>query len=229
MGINDTSFNADLLDYRDLPVKIPPRQFNLRQALFGKTIKKLGAYATRGDSSVSNFLAKEIDLSYLRPKNHIRNHAKNMALSSSKAKKQKTLSSLSEIRKSMKLDNQILASATTVFPFTLFRDDITVDRNKVTITKRQFFFVSEVVSIRIEDILNVKISVGPFFGSINISVRILNSEDHHDVSYLWRNDAINLKHIIQGYVIARHNKVDFSDLKKSEMIEVLNQLGHDTG
>lgn len=57
----------------------------------------------------------------------------------------------------------ILVRATTVFPLTLFPDTLTIDRTKITITHRDFFKVAEVMSIGIEDVLNVTATVGPFF------------------------------------------------------------------
>ena len=123
--------------------------------------------------------------------------------------------------------NEIIASARTIWPFTLFRDDIVVDRTKVSITKRDFFFVSEVMSIRLEDILNVKVSLGPFFGSLTLAVRILSSEDHHTINFFSRSDAIRLKHIIQGYIIAIHDNIDCKYQDKEELINTLNELGQE--
>ena len=123
--------------------------------------------------------------------------------------------------------NEIIASARTVWPFTLFRDDIVVDRTKVSITKRDFFFVSEVMSIRLEDILNVKVSLGPFFGSLTLAVRILSSEDHHTINFFSRSDAIRLKHIIQGYIIALHDNIDCKYQNREELIDTLNELGQE--
>ena len=62
-----------------------------------------------------------------------------------------------------------------------------------------------------------------------VSSRVMNSTDHYEVNYLWRKDAIALKHIIQGYVIAQHNNIDVSHLKKDELIKTLIELGTDVG
>jgi hypothetical protein len=132
-----------------------------------------------------------------------------------------------KLQKILGESNDVLAKATTVFPFTFFPDDIVVDRTKVTLTKRSFFFTSEVVSIRIEDILHVKLACGPFLGSLVLVVRILNSEDHHNINFFWRKDAMHLKHIIHGYVIAQHNRIDCEGLSKDELINTLTVLGHD--
>ncbi len=122
--------------------------------------------------------------------------------------------------------HEILASARTVFLIKLFPDDIVIDRTKITITKRSFFWSSSVVSIRVEDILNVSTDVGPLFGSVSIASRVMNSIDHFQISYLWRGDAIYIKHIIQGYVFALQNNVDVGKLPKKELLDMLNELGH---
>lgn len=134
---------------------------------------------------------------------------------------------MEELRKLTKRSHEVLSSARTVFPFTPFPDDIVLDRTKLTITKRDFFMSGKVMSIRIEDVLNVTTDVGPLFGSITVAIRIMSSEDHITINYLHRADAIHLKHIIQGYVIAQHNKIDVAHLTKKELIETLTELGHD--
>lgn len=122
--------------------------------------------------------------------------------------------------------HQVLASASTVIlPNNLFPDTVVVDRTKVTITRRNFFWSSETISIRIEDILNVAVSVGPLFGSLTISSRVMNSTDHYEINYFWRSDAIYLKHILQGYVIAFHNGTDLSNMGLDELIRTLDELG----
>lgn len=131
------------------------------------------------------------------------------------------------LTKIVERSNEVLASATAVFPFDLFPDTVSLDRTKVTITKRSFFWSAEVISIRIEDILNVTTGVGPFFGSLTISSRVMSSVDQFKINYFWRKDAIRLKHIIQGYVIAHHNNIEISRLSRKEMIETLSALGHD--
>lgn len=123
--------------------------------------------------------------------------------------------------------HEVLAKADTLFPFTIFPDSIIVDRSKVTIIRRTFFRMAETFSIRIEDILNVTTTVGPFLGSIQIISRVFNTDKPHHVNFLKRSDAIRLKHITQGYVIAAHNDVDCASMEKNTLITTLARLGHD--
>jgi len=125
----------------------------------------------------------------------------------------------------IKGSNEVLASATTALP--IFSDTLTIDRAKLTVTKRMFFFTSEVMSIRIEDVLNVTASVGPFLGSIKVVSRVLNTEKPYTINYFWRDDALRLKRITQGYVIALQRGIDCSALKTEELAEMLDKLGED--
>lgn len=142
--------------------------------------------------------------------------------SSKKAQREK------DLKKIVSQSHEVLMSANTVFPLTLFPDTITIDRTKVTITRRDFFWSSDVLSIRIEDVLNVQATVGPLFGSLTVASRVMSTVDHFQIRHLWRGDSLRLKQIIQGYVIAQHNKIDTSHLRKKELIETLIELGHDS-
>lgn len=133
-----------------------------------------------------------------------------------------------DLKKIVAQSHEILMSANTVFPFTLFPDTITVDRTKITITRRDFFWSSDVMSIRIEDVLNVAANTGPLFGSLTVASRVMSTVDHFKINLFWRSDAIRLKHMIQGYVIAQHNKIDTAHLSKRELIDTLIELGHDS-
>ena len=132
-----------------------------------------------------------------------------------------------ELHQVVKNSNEILVKADTVFPFTLFRDSVLVDRTKVSIIKRNFFMSSETLIIRIEDILNVSTTLGPLFGSIKIINRVFNSEKPTVVNHLWRQDVIRIKHILQGYIIALQRDIDCSTLSREELIPMLAELGHE--
>lgn len=121
--------------------------------------------------------------------------------------------------------HEILISATTVFPFTLFPDTVVLDRSKLTIAHREFFWTGEVMSIRIEDILNVTVDTGPFFGSLKIFTRFFSVDKPYTVSFLYRRDALKIKRILQGYVIALQKNIDCSTLPTPELANMLDDLG----
>lgn len=131
-----------------------------------------------------------------------------------------------DLEKIISQSHEVLAEASTVFPVKLFPDTVVVDRTKVTIIKRDFFWSSDTMTFRIEDVLNAEVTVGPLFGSLIIASRVMSTTDHFRIDHFWRNDAIYLKRIIQGYIIARHNQIDVAHLPKDELIKTLSELGY---
>jgi len=183
--------------------------------------KKLGSVATKAFSEIRHFLYQEITLP---PAEKI---LQNFSLQTHlKTKKKKTRDEVNELKKLVTKSHEVLASARTVFPMRLFPHIIVLDRTKITITRRDFLS-ADIMSIQIEDVLNVAASVGPLFGSLTIASRVMSSVDHFTVNYLWRNDAMHIKRMIQGYVAAKNSGMDLSKLSRQEMVEALHELGHD--
>jgi hypothetical protein len=121
--------------------------------------------------------------------------------------------------------NEVLFKADTVFPFTLFPDTITIDREKITVTRRSFFKIGEVLSVHIDDILSVTADVGPFFGSVKIMIRFVNNQQPDPINYLKRRDTLRIKCLMQGYIIARQQGVDCGSLPKGQLVKMLENLG----
>lgn len=130
-----------------------------------------------------------------------------------------------QITQAIEGSNEVLAAATTAFQ--IFSDTLTIDRAKLTVTKRAFWKTAEVMSIRIEDVLNVTATVGPIFGSVKITSRVFNTDKPYVIDRFWRDDALRLKRITQGYVIALQRGIDCSSLPASELAHMLDSLGED--
>ncbi len=130
-----------------------------------------------------------------------------------------------ELQDAIKGSNQVLARASTIL--SLFPDTMIVDRAKVTVTKRSFFRMADIMSMRIEDVLNATCTVGPVFGTVSITSRVLNDDQTTHIGRFWRADAKQLKRIIQGYVIALQRNIDCSNLDTKELAGMLEQLGAD--
>lgn len=130
-----------------------------------------------------------------------------------------------KLEKAIGDSHDVLARATTVFPFNFFPDTLTIDRSKVTITHRGFLNAAEVISFRIEDVLNVTADVGPIFGTVKISSRFFEANKPHSINYFWRADALKIKRILQGYLIARQQNIDCSVFSTQELAKKLDELG----
>lgn len=195
----------------DEPESLNPYQLLMRQS------RKMGRVASGSLDATKTFLKQ--DVSTLRPSQLLKSTEEGVTVN------EKTDDTLQEV---VARAHEILAKAwTVILPTNLFSDSVVVDRTKVSITKRTFFWSAEVISIRIEDVLNVSTNVGPLFGSLTIASRVMSSTDHFTINYFWRSDAIRLKHILQGYVIALHNNIDIKNLSRDELTATLIELGQD--
>jgi len=130
-----------------------------------------------------------------------------------------------ELQQAIQGSNQVLFSASTVL--SIFPDTMIIDRAKVTITKRSFYRTADVMSMRIEDVLNATCTVGPVFGTVSMTSRVLNEDQTSSIGRFWRADAKRLKRIIQGYVIALQRNIDCRQLGTRELAGMLERLGAD--
>jgi hypothetical protein len=120
---------------------------------------------------------------------------------------------------------QILYEAATVFPFRLNTDTVTIDRKKVTVVSRPFFGAVQVVSMQIEDLVSVIASTAPLFGTVTLAARIPVRDCPMEVRYLRRDDALQIKAILQGYIIALQKGVDCDALQLPRLKAMLLKLG----
>jgi hypothetical protein len=123
--------------------------------------------------------------------------------------------------------NDIIYKATTIFPFTLFPDTITIDREKVSIANRFFFRVAQIHSIRIDDILGVEGNRGPFFGSLSITSKYF-IKSPRKINFLTIDDTVKAQRILQGYTIARQKEIDCSKIATKELRTMLLELGKES-
>ena len=118
----------------------------------------------------------------------------------------------------------ILIKATAVFPFDLFPDSITIDRQKLTVVHHSFFSVKQTVSVQHSDIKNIQADIGPFFGSLTVtSEHFINNIQ--TIKFLPKKDALSIQQLVQGFIIAYSEGVDMSEIDDEKLVELLNRLG----
>jgi hypothetical protein len=120
--------------------------------------------------------------------------------------------------------HDILYEATTVWPFTLFPDTITLDREKLTLANRSFWRVATITSVPVGEIMSAEVLVGPFFGSLDLTFRFF-ANNERKIKYLTRRDAIEMQRLIHGYIIAHRREIDVSSVSKDELCKLLVELG----
>lgn len=142
----------------------------------------------------------------------------------SEAEGSKTAKGPEELEELTEKSLDVLYEATTVWPFTLFPDTLTLDREKLTIAKRHFWKVATITSVPVGEIMSAEVSVGPFFGSLDLTFRFF-ANNERKINFLTRHDATEIQRLIHGYIIAHRREIDVSSVKKHELIDLLCTLG----
>lgn len=127
---------------------------------------------------------------------------------------------LETVRKS----NEVLHTANSIFPFQLFPDTITIDREKVTIIQRIFFAVSKTISVHTSDMLSVEADTGPFFGSVKLTSKYF-SNNPQTITWLTKNDAHKIQRLLQGYIIVHQKDIECSKMDKRQLVKMLERIG----
>lgn len=116
----------------------------------------------------------------------------------------------------------ILLNIRNIIP--IFKDEIIIDTNKITVIKRPFFFSEKIHSISVKDITDVYIETVPFFANINI-VDANFSETIINVRWFWKNNAEKARRIITGLMEVSKEQIDLKHLKDEDLYEKLEEIG----
>ncbi|MBF0208754.1 MAG: hypothetical protein HQK53_17955 [Oligoflexia bacterium] len=124
----------------------------------------------------------------------------------------------------VKKSNRILASISShQFPFDFFPNTINIEEGRVTVIIRTFFLSSQIHSVDIKDISNVFINMAPFFAELVIHSKTFEANEVR-VRYLWKEQAIYARRIIEGLRIFDAKQIDTSMYTKKVLISKLEDL-----
>ncbi len=119
--------------------------------------------------------------------------------------------------------NKIIYRAEAFFPLDLFPDSISVDKNKIDIVHREFFWTKRVFSILIEDLTTIKLSTGPVFATVYFEVRGYE-KNPEPITYIKKADAIKLRNIVIGLAKAKKENINLNKVD-SKRVNALNKIG----
>lgn len=126
----------------------------------------------------------------------------------------------------VKKSNRILASISThKFPIDLFPDTLNVEEGRLTIITRNFFFSSQVQSVDLKNIANVYINMAPFFAQLVIVSKTF-TENEVRLKYLWKEQAVEMRRIIEGLRTFESEGIDTSVYSKKDLITKLKELSN---
>ncbi len=130
-----------------------------------------------------------------------------------------------DLAKAIKDSNEILVTASTIGP--IHRSTLTLSRSKLFGEERAGLSNVSVMSVRIEDVLNINGGVGPVSGYVDISTKFTSPGSPYHIGPFHRKDVLKLKRIIQGYIIALQKRIDPNPIPTPELISMLYELGDD--
>lgn len=112
-------------------------------------------------------------------------------------------------------------------PFQIFPAVATLSRTKLSIVKKRPFSDTSLLSLPVENLLNVTAEAGLFLGLLKIEKRFLAESKTLRFGLFWRKDALRFAMIAQGYVIALQRQIDMSALSSRDLVETLTKIGKD--
>jgi hypothetical protein len=101
--------------------------------------------------------------------------------------------------------------------FDIFPNELIIREKSVHSISRKFL-MSQVETMLIEDVSIVTVTHGVFFSSIVVSYRI--PHDDFLINFLFKNDAMQAKAILDSLIIAKH--------AKNEKVEIMQEAVTDT-
>lgn len=129
-----------------------------------------------------------------------------------------------------KLDKLILNSQKTlftissVFPFDLFPDQMSIEPTQINVSKKSFFATYHVQSIPLKNVADVFLQTSLFFATLKI-IDSSYIENSVKVEYLPKDKACRARRIIMGLVIAMKEDVDLARLPVQDLALKAEQLG----
>jgi hypothetical protein len=124
---------------------------------------------------------------------------------------EETASDVTKLRDAVDQAQNILIQARAVFPFDLFPDTITVDRQKLTVVHRQFWGMKQTTSVPHADITNIQADIGPLFGSLTVTSEFFINNTQ-TIRYLPKHDVLAIQQLVQGFILASKGDIDTSNV-----------------
>ncbi len=134
------------------------------------------------------------------------------------------VSNLKKFSLLLKGSEKVLLKISSVFPFDFFPDEVTIDECKVNIVFHDFFLSEDIHSITIDMIKDIEIEAGPIFATMKIVPDGYPGQPL-TVRFLKKGDAIKIRRIIQGLMVAKRQGVDLINLDLPGFAEKIESLG----
>lgn len=117
-----------------------------------------------------------------------------------------------------------LFTCRTVWPFTFWTHSVKVYEHKIEIIYRPFLWSHELFPILIKDLVNIVVTLNPFFGTAQFELSNLELNPP-PIYYLRRRDALKLKEVVFGLIAMQKD----ARLPKPQTRDEVEQLAQVVG
>ena len=119
---------------------------------------------------------------------------------------------------------RVLYSLKSLFPLDPFPTTITIQPSTISIVHNLFGLSQNLMTVTMEDIFTVEVEAGLFFANLRIQQKqpLLPIVE---ITYLWKDQAMKARRIIQGLLVVQAKNLEIPDMKASEVIPFLEDIG----
>jgi len=129
-----------------------------------------------------------------------------------------------KLEEALEGSHNILFRCKSVFPFDLFPDELIIDENKIDVRHGLFFASTLSTSIPYTKIVKASSTTGLFFATLQIEMEVFIQQPE-PINFLWREDAIKARRIINGLVAANKQGIDFRELDMKKATDEFEEIG----
>ena len=122
----------------------------------------------------------------------------------------------------VKKSNRCIITVSSLFPWDLFPNTITVEESRVTFTFRQFLS-SQSHSVEIKDISNIFIESSLFFATLQVVSRTYVKNDIK-IGHLSRKKAQKVQQVIEGLRTLIENNINTSNYEIDELLAKIEEF-----
>lgn len=123
-----------------------------------------------------------------------------------------------------KKEVRVLYSLKSLFPLDPFPTTITIQPSTISIVHNLFGLSQNLMTVTMEDIFTVEVEAGLFFANLRIQQK-QPLTPLVEITYLWKDQAMKARRIIQGLLVVQTKNLEIPDMKASEVIPYLEDIG----
>lgn len=131
---------------------------------------------------------------------------------------------LDELEELTRDQSTTLLTLQTAFPFNFFPTIVSVDKKKIDIINRYFFFSKSIESILIADVASVTVETSLLYAKLSIFNK-LPMHEPIEIEHLPKSDTLKIRRIIEGLMIGDRENVSMEGVGTKELVPRLEKIG----